>query len=152
MKLDAIDIKILQILQDNAKLNNKEVASLVGLSTTPTYERIKRLEKNGVIKKYVAILDNKKVGRSIRVFCNVTLKLHSKKLLDGFETAVIKLDEVLKCYHIAGDFDYLLEVNVGTMEEYEFFIKNKLASIQNIANVKSSFVMTSLKESQSVNL
>ncbi len=145
MKLDIQDKKILNILQSNAKLSTKEVAERIGLTVTPTYERIKRLEKLGVISNYTIVLNKKLVGKTLEGFCNITLKEHAKKNINGFERAVIKLAEVKECYHVAGNFDYLIKVIVDDMEEYENFIKNKLASIDNIANVQSSFIMTTLK-------
>lgn len=145
-QLDKIDEQILELLKYNAKLGSKEIASKVGLSVTPTYERIRRLEKRGFIKGYVAILDKRKQGKSLRVLCNVQLKSHAAEFLDAFEAEVIKLDEINSCYHIAGNFDYLLMIEVRDMDQYAQFLKEKLASIPHIATVQSSFVMRALKE------
>ncbi len=144
--LDEKDHMILKLLQENGKLNTKELAASIGLTVTPTYERVKRLEKTGVIKNYKAVVDRKATGKDLQVFCSVTLKLHAKKLLTGFEQAVVKLDEVVTCFHVAGNFDYLLQIAVSDMEDYQNFIKNKLASIDNIANVQSTFIMTTIKD------
>lgn len=145
IQLDEIDKKIISILSENSKKGNKEIALEVGLSLTPTFERIKRLERNKVILKYVAVLDRKKIGKGLQVLCQVSLKAHNLELLLGFEDEVIHLNEVSACYHIAGNYDYLLSIEVKDMDEYQKFLKEKLASIPNIANVQSSFVMSTLK-------
>jgi DNA-binding Lrp family transcriptional regulator len=141
-KLDKLDKQILKQLQKDCMLNTKQIAGKVGLSVTPTYERIKRMERNGVIDKYVAILNKQKIGKSLLVFCNVSLQLHSKPLLKKFEQTVTKFDEVLECFHTAGTFDYLLKVVSADMNQYQDFITNKLAALENISHVQSSFVMT----------
>lgn len=142
---DETDLKILELLRVNCKLGNKEIAEKIGLTVTPTFERIKRLERNGIIKAYSAQVDKKAIGKGLKVLCQVSLKAHNLELLIGFEDEVVHLDEVSACYHIAGDYDYLLTIEVGDMDEYQLFLKQKLASIPNIANVQSSFVMSTLK-------
>jgi Lrp/AsnC family leucine-responsive transcriptional regulator len=143
--LDDLDKKIIALLEENAKMGNKEIASEIGLSVTPTFERIKRLERNGVIKGYTAIIDKRKIGKGLKVICQVSLKAHNLDLLLGFEDEIVHLKEVSACYHIAGNYDYLLSIEVRDMDEYQRFLKEKLASIPNIANVQSSFVMSTLK-------
>ncbi len=145
VQLDAIDLQILDLLSKNGKLGNKEIAAVIGLSTTPTFERVKRLEKKGIIKGYVAILDKKKIGKGLKVFCQVSLKSHNAEIIDGFEAEIVHLLEVSACYHIAGDFDYSLFIEVADMDEYQQFLKQKLANIPNIANVQTAFVMSTLK-------
>jgi Lrp/AsnC family transcriptional regulator, leucine-responsive regulatory protein len=145
-QLDQIDEQILALLVENAKLGSKEIAAHVGLTVTPTYERIRRLEKRGFIKSYKAVLDKKKLGKNLTVLCNVQLKSHAAELLESFESQVIELQEVTSCYHIAGNFDYLLIIEIEDMDEYAEFLKGKLASIPHIATVQSSFVMRALKE------
>ena len=145
VQLDAIDLQILDLLSKNGKLGNKEIAAVIGLSTTPTFERVKRLEKKGIIKGYVAILDKKKIGKGLKVFCQVSLKSHNAEIIDGFEAEIVHLSEVSACYHIAGDFDYSLFIEVADMDEYQQFLKQKLANIPNIANVQTAFVMSTLK-------
>jgi DNA-binding Lrp family transcriptional regulator len=115
------------------------------LTVTPTFERIRRLERRGVIKGYVAKIDQAKIGRNLLVFCQVSLKTHTTELLENFEKQVVELKEVEACFHIAGNYDYLLQARIHDMQEYQFFLKSKLAAIPNIANVQSSFVMTTLK-------
>lgn len=144
--LDEIDQQILNLLKKNAKLGTKEIASQVGLTNTPTYERIRRLEKKGIIKSYVAVTDRKKQGFSLTVLCNVQLKSHASHYIDEFEQTIIQLEEVTECYHIAGNFDYLLKISIRDMDGYAVFVKEKLAAIPHIATVQSSFVMRMLKE------
>jgi|TARA_B110000495_G_C23018185_1_gene603518 Lrp/AsnC family leucine-responsive transcriptional regulator len=150
MAIDKIDITLLNLLQNNTKLNTKELAQKVGLSVTPTYERIKRLEKQGYIKHYVAILDRKLIDKNLMVISFVSLILHSKDVQIEFEKSVIEYAEVIECFHVTGSYDYQLKVVVSDMEEYQSFIKNKLSSINNIANVQSSFVMSSLKDTTAI--
>ena len=150
MVIDKIDISLLNLLQNNTKLNTKELAQKVGLSVTPTYERIKRLEKQGYIKHYVAILDRKLIDKNLMVMSFVSLILHSRDMQIEFEKSVIEYAEVVECFHVTGSYDYQLKVVVSDMEEYQSFIKNKLSSINNIANVQSSFVMSSLKDTTAI--
>lgn len=145
-QLDETDHKILELLKQNAKLGTKEIAAQVGLTVTPTYERIRRMEKQGVIRSYIAVIDKKKQGFTLHVLCNVQLKSHAADYLDEFEQAIVQLAEVTDCYHIAGNFDYLLKINIRDMDSYAVFVKEKLAVIPHIATVQSSFVMRTLKE------
>ena len=151
-KLDAIDRKILNVLQLDAKLNVKQIAAKVGLTTTPTYERIKRLENSGVIKNYVAVLNKKKVGKTLEVLCNVSLNSHTKDNISKFEKEIVKIDEVMDCYHVTGDADYLLRVLVATIEDYQQFLREKLSVLDNVINVRSVFVMTNVKSNSVVKL
>jgi Lrp/AsnC family leucine-responsive transcriptional regulator len=147
INLDLTDKKILNLLQQNSKANIKEIALKIGLTQTPTYERIKRLEKAGVIKNYIAVLDKEKVGYTIEVFCQVTLMVHSKEMITRFENAINKIDEVIECFHVAGNYDYLLKIIVKDMNSYQTFLKNKLSVLDSVANVQSTFVMSSTKDS-----
>ncbi|MDZ4680830.1 MAG: Lrp/AsnC family transcriptional regulator [Saprospiraceae bacterium] len=126
---------------------DKEVAAQLNMTTTPVYERIKRMEEDGYIRKYVALADKDKLGLSLLAFCNVSLKEHARDALLNFEEQVRGLPEVIECYHIAGLFDYLLKVVVTDMAAYQHFIVNKLAAFDNIGNVQSMFVMTEIKYS-----
>lgn len=146
MKLDETDLKILALLKGNGKMNNKQLAAEVGLTVTPTFERVKRLERIGVIQSYQAVIDKKAIGKGLSVHCHVTLKSHLSTLISEFESAVVELVEVSACHHIAGDFDYLLLVEVSDMDEYQMFLREKLSTIPSIGNVRSSFVMNTLKE------
>lgn len=151
-EFDTIDRKILNLLQLNSKINIKELALKTGLTQTPVYERIKRLEKSGIIKKYIAVLDKEKIGFTVEVFCQVTLLVHSKELINRFEKSVNKMDEVIECFHVAGNYDYLLKVIVKDMKNYQLFLKNKLSVLESVANVQSTFVMTSTKDNTIYNL
>lgn len=150
--LDQIDWKLLEILQEAGKLTNKEIASRVHLSPTPVYERIRRLEKEGYIKKYIAVLEAEKVGKSLTVFCNITLKEHSKEIGHQFVRDIISLKEVCECYNISGDYDFLLKIMVRDMKHYQEFVINDLGSIKNIGSAHSTFVMGVIKQSYAVPL
>ena len=152
VQLDELDRQLLELLQTNAKRTIKEMAEQLHLSTTPVFERIKRLEKEGYIDRYVAVLNRKKVGLGLLVMCDVSLKEHNLDYIQQFETAVLQLKEVMECYHIAGAFDYLLKVVVTDMDAYQRFVKEKLATLDNIGRVQSYFVMTEVKISTSISV
>lgn len=143
--LDSIDQQIITLLQSNGKMNNKEVANKIGLSVTPTFERIKRLERIGVIQGYAALINRKAIGKDLKVVCQVSLKSHEKDGIDVFENAIKELSEVSHAYHVAGATDYMLTIEVANMEVYQDFLKNQLARIPHIGQVNSSFVMSELK-------
>lgn len=145
-QLDATDWRILRLLQEDAKYTNKEIAARLGMTTTPVYERIKRLEEDGYVRRYVALLDREHLGLHMLAFCNISLKEHSQSYLKKFESEVLSLEEVVACYHLAGIYDYLLKVIIRDMAAYQDFIVNKLAALDNIGKVQSSFVMTPVKE------
>ena len=142
MKLDATDIKILEILQQDGRITTKALADQLNLTTTPVFERVKRLEKDGVIKKYVALVDNRKLDLSLTAFISISLTKHSRTYLEKFVTEVNQYPEVMECYHIAGNFDFLLKKVVKNMEKYESFILTKLSTIANLGQVQSSFVLS----------
>lgn len=146
VQLDDIDRKILKFLTEKGKMPHKELATLIGLSISPTYERVKRLERAGVIKKYTIEVDKKALDKSLQVLCHVSLKAHHNEAIENFESKIIHIDEVSSCFHIAGAFDYSLMIEVKDMEHYEHFLKEKLSKIPDIANVQSSFVMSELKK------
>lgn len=150
--LDSIDLKILEILQRDSKISNKALAMQIGLSTSPTFERIRRLEKLGYIKKFVAICDAKKLNRNLEAFCQVSLQQHSEELIKKFEARIKQLPMVESCYHIAGNHDYLLRVRSTDMESFQDFIVKQLARIPNVSNVQSSFVMASVKDDTAIDL
>lgn len=152
MKLDKIDKSILQLLQQDAKQTNKEVSNKTGLSVTAVYERIKRLEREGVITKYVALINKKEVDKSFMVLCRIKLEKHSKVYLTKFETEVRKIEEVLECFNITGDYDYLLKILVKDMDEYRDFMVAKLTTLEHIGSTRSTFVITSIKNSTSIQL
>jgi len=143
--MDAIDKRILMVLQNDAKANIKMIAEKSGLSVSPTFARIKKLEQLGYIKKYVALLDEVKIGKSIQVFCQVTLSIHSKEVIDNFKKKIAKLSDVMGCYHVSGNYDFLLKIAVKDMNEYQQFAVEKLSVIEGISNVQSTFVLEEIK-------
>lgn len=144
--LDKMDLAILKLLQQNARITVKEIAEQVHLSTTPVHERIKRLEQNGVIKQYATLVDKNKVNRGLMVICYVSLKEHSKNAGVKFIKAIHDLHEVIECYNISGEFDFMLKVACGDMNSYYDFHVNKLSQLDNMGNVQSVFVMGVIKE------
>ncbi|WP_152285985.1 Lrp/AsnC family transcriptional regulator [Flavicella marina] len=150
MKLDKTDLRILKIVQNNSNLTTKELAAKVNLSVTPVFERVKKLEKEGYIKKYIAILDAEKLDKSLTVFCNITLKEHTREIGNQFVKDIMTLEEVTECYNISGDYDFLLKVLVKDMKHYQDFVLNNLGSVQNIGSAHSTFVMGEIKNSHAV--
>ncbi len=151
-ELDQIDLKLLELLQQNGKITTKEIAQSVHLSPTPVYERIKRLEKEGVIEKYVALVKAEKVGKGLIVFCDITLKEHTKEIGYQFVQEIMSLKYVSECYNISGDYDFRLKVMVRDMKHYQEFVLNDLGTIKNIGSAHSTFVMGVIKHSYSVPL
>lgn len=147
--MDATDKKILRLLQKDAKQNTKEIARQIKLTISPTFERIKKLEQQGIIKAYVAILDKTKIGKSLRAHCQISLFKHSKELILNFRKEITKLPEIIRCYHVSGNYDFLLEVAVKDMNEYQRFVVEKLSIVDGISNIQSSFVMEEIKDDTS---
>lgn len=145
--LDVVDQGILQLLQQDATQTTKELAAKLNLTTTPIFERVKRLERDGYIRRYTVLLNRKKIGLPMLVFCEVSLKEHNRDFLLRFEQQIAAVPEVLECHHITGAFDYLLKVVARSMDDYQYFIKEKLAVLENIGQVQSHFVMTEVKDS-----
>ena len=150
--MDLVDKKILGFLQEDNKQTNKELSSKLGLSVTAVYERIKKLERVGVIKKNVSLLDKNKVNMSFVAFCNIKLVQHSKDYVIQFENEVTKIKEVLECYHISGDYDYLLKVMVKDMEAFREFMVKKLTSIDHIGSTHSTFMISEVKHTTAFSL
>jgi len=152
MVLDATDKKLLNLLQKDSKQTNKALAISLGLSVTAIFERIKKLERVGVIKDYVALLDRKKVDKDFVAFCHVKLVQHSQDYVSRFEHQVTKLEEVLECYHISGDYDYILKVLVADMPEFRSFMVEKLTKIDHIGSTYSMFMINEVKHSTKIPL
>lgn len=144
--MDKDDIRILQILQHDSRMTNKEIADKIGKSVSPVYERIRRLENDGIIQQYVAILDRRKVNRSLSAYVNVQLNEHAATMMNTFEKEVIRFSEVMECYHMTGQYDFLLKVEVRDMDEYYNFMINKLATLSNVGTVQSFFVLNEAKK------
>ena len=150
--LDTTDKKLLTFLQQDCKQTNKELSSKLNLSVTAVYERIKKLERNGILKKYVALIDAEKVALGFVVFCHVKLEKHAKEAITYFEAEVAKLDDVLECFHISGDYDYLLKVVVEDMDHFRTFMVNKLTSLRYIGSTQSSFTISEVKNTTAITL
>jgi len=152
MKLDEIDKKILQNLQQDSKKTNKELSNLLHLSVTAIYERIKRLERNKVISRYVALVKPDNVDKSFMVFCQIKLVQHAKDYIFNFEAEVIKLPEVLECYHVSGEYDYILKILVKDMEAYREFMLTKLTNLEHIGSTQSTFIISPVKSTTAIEL
>jgi len=152
MKLDQIDSKLLVLLQEDTKKTTKELSLILNLSVTAVYERIKKLEREGVIKKYVALLDRNKINKGFVVFCHVKLIQHTRENIATFELQVVQLSEVLECFHVSGDYDYILKVFVENMEEYREFMVTKLTNLQHIGSTQSSFMIEEVKNTTAFKL
>jgi Lrp/AsnC family leucine-responsive transcriptional regulator len=146
ISLDKIDLAILRILQENARATVREISEKVLLSTTPVHERIKRMEQEGVIKQYATLVDHAKVKKGLMVICYVSLKEHSKNAGLKFIKSINALNEVIECYNISGEFDFMLKVVEENMDSYYDFHVNRLSLIENMGNIQSVFVMGVIKQ------
>lgn len=145
-QLDTKDQLILEILQNDSTISVKDIGEKIGLSFTPTYERIKNLERNGVIKKYVALVDRFKIGVEIVVYCNVTLKEQSKEALDEFERTITPIPQVLDVISLSGNYDYMLKIVAHDIRSYNDFVVDVISNIPNIGQYHSSIVMNECKK------
>ena len=150
--LDEIDLQILRTLQKNAKLTTKELAEKVNLTPTPVFERQRRLERKGYIRKYVAILDAERLNQGLLVFCKVKLKHINHEIADQFTHRIQRIPEVTECYNTSGQYDYLLKVRASDMKQYHEFVLNKLGTIESVGSIESTFVMSEIKQSYGLNL
>jgi Lrp/AsnC family leucine-responsive transcriptional regulator len=149
---DSTDLQLLKLLGEDSSLTIKELASRVNLSHSPVFERVKRLETGGYIKKYIALLDAEKLNFGLIVFCNIKLKHHDKTIGHEFVTDIMALSEVVECYNISGDYDFLLKVYARDMKHYQDFVFNKLGSVRSIGSTQSTFVMCENKNSYNINI
>jgi Lrp/AsnC family leucine-responsive transcriptional regulator len=145
MTFDIIDRNLLKLLQTDSKKTTKELSLKLNLSVTAVYERIKKLEKEGIISNYVALLNRNKIEKGFVVFCHLKLMQHTKEFISQFEKEVVKLNEVLECYHVSGDYDYILKICVKDMEEYREFMVTKLTTLQHIGSTHSTFMIGEVK-------
>ncbi len=150
--LDETDLQILKTLQKNAKLTTKELAEAVHLTPTPVFERQKRLEKKGYIKKYVAVLDPEKLGQGLQVFCKVKLQQINHEIADAFVRRIQRIPEVTECYNTSGSYDYLLKVRARDMKQYQEFVLTKLGDIDHVGAIESPFVMSEVKQTYGINI
>jgi len=150
--LDEIDIQILKTLQKNAKMTTKELADAVNLTPTPVFERQKRLERQGYIQKYVAILNPEMLGQGLLVFCKVKLKQINHEIADAFTRRIQRIPEVTECYNTSGAYDYLLKVRARDMKQYQEFVLTKLGDIDSVGSIESTFVMSEVKQNHGIYL
>ena len=143
--LDKTDLQILRTLQDNARLTTKELAARVNLSSTPVFERLKRLEAQGYIKKYMAVIDAEKLNQGFVVFCKVKLRRMNREIALDFTRIVQEIPEVSECYNTSGSYDYLLKIHAHDMKAYQEFLINVLGKIESLGSVESTFVMDEVK-------
>jgi DNA-binding Lrp family transcriptional regulator len=151
-ELDHLDKRILELLQEDARITHKEISGKLGISTTPVFERVKKLERTGYIKKYVALVDPAQVGKSLVAFMSATLIRHTRTNIDKFTEAVKSLPEVMECYHITGSSDFLMKVVVKDMQAYHDFVTDKIATIHDIAKMQTSIVLSEIKHTTALTL
>lgn len=147
IKLDAIDKRLLESLQYDSRINIKEVAARLNLTKTPIYERIKRYDKEGIIEKYVAVINRKLVSNAMVVFCSVSLESQKLEEIQKFSEAIKQIPEVMECYLMGGANDFLLKVVVSDLDAYHQFSSGKLAALPNVAQIRSTFVLNEIKQS-----
>ncbi|MFC6269062.1 Lrp/AsnC family transcriptional regulator [Frigoriflavimonas asaccharolytica] len=145
--MDAIDKKLLVLLQNDAKQTTKQLAQKLDLSATAVFERIKKLERQKIIEKYVCLINKKQIEKNFIVLSHVKLAQHKKEYITQFEKEIIQFPEVLECFHVAGDFDYILKICVKDIEEYRDFMVSKLTNLQHIGSTQSSFMIKEVKNS-----
>ena len=145
-QLGDIDLKILRLLQDDGRITNAELARQVGLSPPSVLQRVRKLEDNGLVKGYTALLDHKGLGFNLVVMAMVSLALHQEQPIERFRNAVIKFPEVLECMHVSGDFDFLLKIVVTDMAAYEVFVREQLSGIKGVGKIQSCFVLAMNKD------
>ncbi len=150
--LDKIDTQILEILQKDSNQTTKGIAEQLSMTTSPVFERIKKLEKEGYIKKYVAVLDNKKIGLKLTVFIGITLQGHTRSYLEKFVKEINNFPEIVECHRVSGNFDYLLKLVVEDIEAYETFIISKLTLLPYLGNVQSIITLSTGKETNELDL
>lgn len=144
-KLDSTDIRILEVLQENSHLTTKELAAKVNLSPSPAFERQKRLERDGYIDHYMAVVDPEKVGNGLLVLCGITLRQHSKRLGAEFVEAVNRIPEIVECWNTSGDYDFIMKIYVSDMKRYQDFVLNTLGVVESIGSLHSFFVIGTVK-------
>lgn len=150
--LDKTDKKLINLLQNDSKQTTKQLSLQLNLSVTAVYERIKKLEKEKVVEKYVAIINKNKIEKSFLVFCHVKLIQHSKEYVTTFEREILKLEEVSECFHVSGDYDYILKIYVKDMEAYRDFMVTKLTAIKYIGSTHSIFTIGKVKNTTAIAL
>lgn len=149
-QLDATDVAILKLLQEDATLSTRQIAQRVNLSPTPVFERIRRLRSEGYIRKVAAVLDEEKLGCSFVAFCYIKMQQHTFENARKIMEAVQKIDEIAECYNVSGDYDFLMKVYVSSMKEYQEFVLRILGELDCIGGLNSCFVMGEVKNTYSI--
>ncbi len=145
VSLDSIDRKILEIIQEDARISNTDLAGTVGLSPSPCWRRVRALEDSGVVRRYATLLDPDAIGLPVNVFAMVTLEKQVESALEHFQAQITARPEVMECYLMTGDFDYLLRIVVPDLSAYERFLMDHLTRIEGIASIKSSFALKQVR-------
>ena len=152
MMLDKTDKTLINLLQKDSKQTTKQLSLQLNLSVTAVYERIKKLEKERVIDRYVALINKNKIEKSFLVFCHVKLIQHTKEYVTTFEREILKLEEVSECFHVSGDYDYILKIYVKDMDEYRNFMVTKLTAIKHIGSTHITFTIEQVKNTTKIKL
>jgi Lrp/AsnC family leucine-responsive transcriptional regulator len=152
MPLDSTDRRILELLQENSQFTMKEIASQINLSVTPVHDRIRKLEREGYIDKYVCLLNRRKLGKSLIVYCNITLDKQKRESFEDFNQAIVNMSEVLECSVVSGNFDYMLKVVVEDGEAYNQFYQHKLSALKSVLHISSYFVISEIKYSTGISV
>lgn len=148
MKLDSVDLKILKILQDDGRISNLELSQMIGLSPAPTLERVKKLEKAGVIKGYQAVLDLYRLGLGTETFMQVSLAYNKQNAIDNFMEQIAKIDEIIECYQITGASDFILRILVKDVSAYEQLVREKLSHVTEITNMQTMVILSTIKKAR----
>ncbi len=146
MKLDTIDLKIIDILQSNGRITNSQLASEVGISPPAMLERVKRLENAGVIRQYVALVEPRYLGKEVFALVSITLAMHQLQSIDDFTQQILDLEEVLECHHVTGEDDFVLKIAVKNISAYEDLVLHKLTRIPGVSKMKTSIVLSTFKQ------
>ncbi|CAL2089580.1 Lrp/AsnC family transcriptional regulator [Tenacibaculum sp. 190524A02b] len=152
MRLDNTDKKLLTLLQNDSKQTTKSLALQLGLSVTAVYERIKKLEKESVIKQYVALVNKNKVDKNLLVFCHIKLVKHTKEFIADFEKEIKSLHEVTECFHVSGEYDYVLKIYIKDMDSYREFMVNKVTGLKHIGSTHSVFTIGEVKNTTTISI
>jgi len=152
IKLDETDLRILSLLQKNGRITNRELSEQLGLSPTPIFERVKKLEKSGIIAHYSAVLDASKLGKHLYAFAHISLKDHTKEKVAQFSKDIDQMEEVQECHYVTGDSDFILKILLGSMEDYRDFMMNKIFELQNIGKVESFLSLSVAKKNNFISL
>ena len=150
IKLDELDKKIIRILQKEGRLSNKELSERINLTTTPTLERVRRLEKRKVIEGYSAIVNKESIGKGFSAFVSVTLSIHQLNLLDEFTSAIKSIPEILACYNTTGEGDFLLYIVARDVKDFEQLLRSKLANLPDVQRLHTSIVLSTIKEESNI--